>query len=133
MYHASYLCGAVSYEIHGPIEDVVYCHCSQCRKVQGSAFATNGNVKVEDFRLIGDENILTEYQSSRGNYKYFCKQCGSPIMNKKDNRPDVVRIRLGTIVSDISERPTAHIFVTSKANWDHICDDLPQFEKFADH
>ncbi len=131
MYHAACLCGAVKYEIHGAIDDIVYCHCSQCRKAQGSAFASNGNVKKEDFSLVSGADQLTEYESSAGNYKYFCKQCGSPIMNKKDNRPDVVRIRLGSIESDIRERPQAHIFVTSKANWDHICDDLPQYEGFV--
>ena len=130
MYTASCLCGAVKFEITGPIENIVYCHCSQCRRAQGTAFATNGNVKNEHFHFRSGEDKLTVYESSPGNYKYFCKHCGSPILNKKDNKPDVVRIRLGSIESDIQERPEAHIFVTSKANWDHICDDLPQYEEF---
>jgi hypothetical protein len=40
-------------------------------------------------------------------------------------------VRLGTIESDITERPEAHIFVTSKANWDQIPDDgLPRYEGY---
>lgn len=130
MYEGSCLCGAVTFEIHGPIKSIVYCHCSRCRKAQGSAFATNGNVASNDFRFVSGEAQLTGYESSPGQTKYFCKHCGSPIFSKTVSKPDVVRIRLGTINTDIEERPEAHIFVTSKANWEEISGDLPQFEGY---
>lgn len=130
MYTGGCLCGAVRFEIHGPIHNIVYCHCSRCRKAQGSAFATNGNVSADDFRLISGADALTGYESTPGQSKYFCKTCGSPIMSKTDSRPDQVRVRLGTIESDIEERPMAHIFATSKANWEEICGDLPQYEAY---
>jgi len=130
MYKGGCLCRAIRFEITGPIRNIVYCHCSQCRKAQGSAFATNGIVKVQDFELIGGEHSLTGYESTPGQVKYFCKVCGSPIMSKSNSRADEVRIRLGTIDSDISERPEAHIFVTSRANWEDIGGDLPQYEAY---
>ncbi len=52
-----------------------------------------------------------------------------PIMSRQDTDPQHLRIRLGTVESDIEERPMAHIFVTSKANWDQISGDLPQYEE----
>jgi hypothetical protein len=128
MYTGGCLCGAVRFEIHGPIRNIIYCHCSQCRKAQGSAFATNGIVESTDFKLLSGEGNLTGYESTPGQTKYFCKICGSPIISKSESRPGQVRIRLGTIESDISERPMAHIFVTSKANWEEIEGDLPQYE-----
>ena len=124
------LCGRVRFEITGGIQDIVYCHCSQCRKVQGSAFATNGNVDVKGFKFIQGEDELTGYESTRGQTKYFCKTCGSPIISKATSKPDKVRVRLGTIESDIHERPLGHIFVASKANWEDICGDLPQYEEY---
>jgi len=51
-------------------------------------------------------------------------------MSKNVTKPDQVRVRLGTIESDIDERPIAHIFVTSKANWEEICGDIPQYEAY---
>lgn len=132
MYHGSCLCGSVKFSINGEINDIVYCHCSQCRKVQGTAFATNGVVAAEDFTFQRGEDVLSEYEYGLGKRKYFCKNCGSPIMSKNESFPNVVRIRLGTIESDIKERPACHIFVGSKANWDEICDDLPQFVGFPD-
>ena len=130
MYQGGCLCDGVRFEISAGIRDIVFCHCSQCRKVQGSAFATNGVVGREAFTILRGEELLTAYESSPGKVKYFCRQCGSPIMSKNVSKPDQVRIRLGTIDSDIEERPMAHIFVESKANWEAICGDLPQYESY---
>jgi hypothetical protein len=130
MYIGGCLCGAVRFEILDGIRNIVYCHCSQCRKAQGSAFAANGIVDSNQFRILQGEDKLTAYESSPGQFKYFCKVCGSPIISKRPAAPEQVRVRLGTIESDIAELPQAHIFVTSKAQWETICDDLPHYPEY---
>jgi hypothetical protein len=130
LYTGGCLCGAVRFEITEPIRHIVYCHCSQCRKAQGSAFATNGIVSASGFRFLSGADNLTGFESSPGQNKYFCKACGSPILSKTESKPDQVRVRIGTIDSAIAERPEAHIFATSKANWETIAGDLPQFEGY---
>jgi len=130
MYKGGCLCGTVRFEITAGIRNIVYCHCSQCRKVQGSAFATNGIVDSKHFNILSGESELTGFESSPGQIKYFCKHCGSPIISKNASTPDDVRIRLGVIESDINERPSAHIFSSSKANWEKIEGDLPQYEGY---
>ena len=130
MYTGGCLCGSVRFEIKGPIRNIVYCHCSQCRKAQGSAFATNGVVSTDDFNIVSGADSLTGYESTPGQTKYFCKTCGLPILSKTESKPEQVRVRLGTIDSDIVERPMAHIFATSKANWEEIADGLPQYEGY---
>lgn len=127
MYKGGCLCGAVRFTITGPIRNPVYYHCSQCRKAQGSAFAANGIVAAAAFQLTRGSRELTAFESSPGKTKYFCRICGSPIMSKAQSRPGDVRIRLGTLESEIVERPMAHIFATSKAAWETIADDLPQY------
>ena len=129
-YRGSCLCGAVKFEISGPLRNIVHCHCSMCRKAQGSAFATNGVVESGKFAITAGEDQLQAYESSPGKQRYFCSNCGSPIMSKLESRPDQLRVRLGAIDTDIDERPEAHIFVGAKANWEEICGDLPQFDKY---
>ncbi|MFV2060920.1 MAG: GFA family protein [Gammaproteobacteria bacterium] len=129
IYTGSCLCGNVKYEINGMINDIVMCHCSLCRKAQGSAFATNANVAANDFRFVSGEENLTAYEANPGQIKYFCKTCGSPIMSKQLKRPELIRIRLGLVESNIVERPHAHIYVSSKANWEIISGDLAQFDE----
>ena len=130
MYQGSCLCGTIKFTLSADIKDIVYCHCSQCRKAQGSAFATNANVGQDSFNFISGEDNLSAYDYSEEQTKFFCKTCGSPIMSKNTNNPDTVRIRLGTIESDITERPSAHIFVSSKANWEEIAGSIPQYEEY---
>jgi len=130
MYNGSCLCGAIKFTISDKIKNIVYCHCSLCRKAQGSAFATNGNVEMKNFNFLSGQDNLTTYQSSENQTKLFCKTCGSPIMSKNTLAPDMVRVRLGTIESDINEHPDAHIFVASKANWEEISDNLSQYDEY---
>ncbi len=127
MYQGSCLCGQVRFEIGCEIRNIVYCHCSQCRKAQGSAFAVNGIVDAAHFKLTAGQELLSEYETTPGQHKYFCRICGSPILSRTKARTDQVRIRLGTLDSNITERPQAHIFATSKAQWEDICGDLPQY------
>lgn len=130
MYYGSCLCGAVTFNIISGIKDIVCCHCSLCRKAQGSAFATNGNVELKNFKFISGKNNITSFKATDTQSKIFCKTCGSPIMSKNSLTPDTIRIRLGTIESNIVERPEAHIFVSSKANWETISDNLPKYDEY---
>ena len=129
MYHGSCLCGAVRFNISTKIKNIVCCHCSLCRKAQGSAFATNGNIEEKNFHFLSGQDNLSHYQASKTHTKLFCKTCGSPIISKNSLSPDIIRVRLGTIESDINERPEAHIFVASKANWEDISDDIAQYNE----
>lgn len=123
----SCLCGAVRYEIAGELGPIVICHCGQCRKAQGSAFAVNAPVRVADFRVVAGRDALSAYESSPGKKRHFCRRCGSPIMSTRDSVPGIVRVRIGTLDSRVDARPSAHIFAGSKAEWDEIGDALPQY------
>ena len=130
MYQGECLCGSVKFRIHQKITDIVMCHCSECRRVQGTAFATNGNVADENFEWVCGQDNLTEFKENANKSRFFCRTCGAPIMSKLQNKPNNVRIRLGSIVNDIQEPIGKHIFVASKANWDTICDGISQHQEW---
>lgn len=127
MLKGSCLCNSVQYEIHGELGPIVMCHCSRCRKANGSAFATNAPVNTADFHLIHGQDALAEYQSSPGVFRAFCGKCGSPLYSRRPAMPELLRLRIGTLDTPIEGRPTAHIFVGSKAEWCEILDELPQY------
>jgi hypothetical protein len=94
-------------------------------------------VQKSEFKWIQGEDLVTFYESSPGSYRGFCRVCGSPIINKFDERawvaasdpevPSRYGIALATLDEDPGVRPAAHTFVASKAPWFTITDDLPQF------
>ncbi len=122
MIEGSCLCGGVRYEYDGAIEEISICHCSQCRKAQGSAFATVSPVAAAKFRLLSGAELLREYRSSPDKARVFCSRCGSPLYSALDQRPEVKRLRLGTVDTPFECAQVFHIFTDSMASW-YDCDD----------
>jgi hypothetical protein len=122
------LCGAVQLEIDGRLGPAIYCHCSQCRRASGSAFAANASVRARYLQFRSGRDAIREYESTPGKFRAFCSRCGSPIYSRLAADPESFRIRLGTLDGDPGRRPLSHFWVGSKAVWHTIADDLPQFE-----
>ena len=122
------LCGAVRYEVAGPFLRASHCHCSRCRKHSGAAVLTQGRVRRGDFRLLSGEESLRVYRPAEGAaVKAFCVRCGSSLFGGTWPEGPEVSIRLGSVDGDPGIRPQAHTFVDSRAPWDEITDDLPQY------
>lgn len=128
MIQGSCLCGGVRYEISGELSPAVYCHCVQCRKASGTSFTTNASLPADAFRFLSGESLVGEFESSPGQFRRFCTRCGSPLLKRYADKPDLLRLRLGTLDTDPGVAVTAHIFVRSKAPWVQIADDIPQHE-----
>jgi hypothetical protein len=130
MYFGKCLCGAVEVEIAGGISDIIHCHCSLCRKNSGTAYATNGFIAAKGFKVVTGADKLSTFTFKAGRERHFCSQCGCPVYSSNSDDPSRLRIRLGIIDSDISERPISHNFVSSKASWDNLDADLPRYQQF---
>ena len=46
--------------------------------------------------------------------------------------PELIRIRLGSLDSDLGKTAKAHTFVNDKADWELIEGSIPQFDEWAD-
>lgn len=132
MYRGSCLCGCVKYEVRGEFGAAYFCHCKRCRKATGTAFASSALVATKDFVVLEGEQALKSF-SVNGVHRVFCRECGSPIISRRDAMPDFVRVRLGTLDSPLSKGPSGHIFVDSKADWFEIRDSLPQYSELPPH
>uniref|UniRef100_A0A486XUF1 Gfa-like protein n=1 Tax=Rheinheimera sp. BAL341 TaxID=1708203 RepID=A0A486XUF1_9GAMM len=130
MYQGACLCGAVEVEINGPISNIIHCHCSLCRKSSGTAFATNGFVQSTDFAIVKGAEQLSRFAFKPGRLRHFCRNCGSPVYSSNELDPERIRVRLGILTTDISERPFSHNFYSSKANWEDLDACLPRYDGF---
>jgi hypothetical protein len=121
-------CGRVSYQADGEISDFSHCHCSQCRRLHGAAFASFAGVAKDGFSYLSGESDVKVYQSSPSHDRVFCGTCGSNIMVALDSEPEQLYLCMGTMDGNLALPPGYHIYVGSKASWHDITDDLPQFE-----
>jgi hypothetical protein len=122
-------CQRIEFEIDGEITDFSHCHCSQCRRIHGAAYASFGEVKRSNFKLLSGQEDIAVYRSSAANERQFCLVCGANILMQIGAEPDYYYISMGAINDQPSLPLGYHIFVGSKAPWHHIHDDLPQFQK----
>ncbi len=121
------LCRRVGYEVSDAFEYALNCHCSNCRRATGSAFKPFAGIRAEQLAVVRGEADVMRFGT--GNHDAHCVHCGSLLYSKVRDGA-YVHVTLGTLIDTPSIRPTAHIFVGSKAPWFEIGDALPQFDEF---
>lgn len=128
----SCLCGEIRYELTREPVRAHNCHCRRCRKIRGSAFASNLFVPLDAIRYTQGEEFLQSYKLPEAERftHVFCKVCGSSLPFKNEARGIVV-VPMGSLDDDPAHPPDAHIFVGSMAPWFMITDSLPQYEEAA--
>ena len=122
-------CGVVSLQVKGEIEEFSHCHCSQCRRLHGSAFATFAAVAQAGFSYLSGQDKVSSYASSDHVTRHFCSNCSSMIMSEDVQDKEVFYLSM-SILQGAPEHPEGyHEFVSSKASGHEILDDLPQHPK----
>ena len=123
------LCGATHYAVKDEFVYALNCHCSNCRRATGSAFKPFAGIEREKLSITeGEDNLLIFGEENANDVR--CKKCGS-FLYSVVREGAFVHVAMGTLVDSPKIRPTAHIFVSSKAPWFTITDQLPQHDEFA--
>jgi hypothetical protein len=120
------LCGAVQYCVADEFLYSANCHCSNCRRATGSAFKPFAGIERPKLRVTAGGDNLMRFGDETG-HDAHCKTCGSLLYSVVRDSA-FVHVTLGTLVDDPAIRPTAHLFVGSKASWFTITDALPQYD-----
>ena len=124
------LCGAIRYEIHGPLRDVVNCHCSKCRRFHGN-FGAYTSIRHEDLILI-KQTSLKWYHSVTDEtpdvQRGFCSECGSSLFWHPKGR-ETIAVAAGSLDEPTRLKTIGHIWLSQRSDFYELNDDLPSFEK----
>jgi hypothetical protein len=121
-------CGRVRYTVSAPLRAARSCHCSRCRKAFSGAGSAYAEVEPGSFTWVAGEQETTAYQSRDGMGLRFCRHCGTTLCGT--HHDNVHGVTLGSVDGDPGVQISMHIFVGSKAPWDHIGGDAPRYEAF---
>jgi hypothetical protein len=126
------LCGAVRYEVRGPLRDVLLCHCVECRRWSGHTFAATA-ARREDLVLLESRGLRwaaspeSESDARRG----FCGECGSSLFWEAPAR-DTVSIAAGTLDEPTGLQVRGHVYVSQVGDYYELPEDgLPRSERLA--
>ena len=117
------LCGAVRFELSGPLRPVVACHCGQCRRSQGH-YASYTALSRAGLRMVADDG-LAWYRSSETARRGFCARCGSSLFWDTPTSP-TISVAAGCLDSPTGLATLRHIFVADKGDYYEVADGLEQ-------
>jgi hypothetical protein len=112
------LCGAVRYEVRGPLRDVVLCHCSRCRRTHGHV-AAYAACRTEALVLV-DDAALRWYDDDGDRRRGFCATCGASLFWRAPGR-ETTSIAAGTIDPPTGLETIAQIFVADAGDYYDVC------------
>lgn len=115
------LCGAIRYEVGGPIRQVVNCHCGQCRKFHGH-YGAYTNALLDAVTITGQIHIKW-FNSSSFARRGFCGICGSSLFWQQ-HRGDSIYIAAGTLDTPTRLKTIGHVMVAHMGDYYRITDRL---------
>jgi hypothetical protein len=111
------LCGAVRYEVRGPLRDVVVCHCQFCQRMNTQAAAATA-CAPSDLKLLSSRK-LRWYRSSPHRRRGFCSKCGSALFWEPTPLTHI-SISAGSLNQPTGLKIKEHIFLDQKGDYEDL-------------
>jgi hypothetical protein len=107
------------------------CHCRDCQRATGSAYASGLFVPAAALSFSNGEPKYHVTTADSGNVvsRGFCVECGSPVVAKQQSVYPVYIIHASTLDEPSGHRPTMDVFTSSAQPWDHMHPDLPKYPR----
>ena len=123
------ICGAVAFEVNGPLRDVVLCHCTECRRWAGHAWAAS-EALFDDVNFIEDRGLRwidspdSVWNARRG----FCAECGSSLFWQVPGSDDL-SIAAGCLDAPTGVRTTHQVWVQSVGDYYDLDERVPSHRR----
>jgi hypothetical protein len=127
------LCGAVRYEVTGPLRDVLICHCEECRRWGGHVSASSA-ARKDELVLVQSRGLrwIDSPDSDARARRGFCGECGSSLFWDPPGR-ETISIAAGTLDDATGLRIVSHWFVSDAGAYYDLPDDgLPHHQRSAE-
>ncbi|KAF6801014.1 hypothetical protein CSOJ01_12063 [Colletotrichum sojae] len=115
------LCGDIKYTIAGKPLAAALCHCSDCRRISGSAFGYNWVVPTNIFSFTGEpKSYTTTANSGNPATSHFCGNCGVTLWREGKASPGLLYLKAGALddrQEQVSNQPAVELFTSRRLDW----------------
>lgn len=127
--HATCTCGQLNLSAEGEPRRVSVCHCLNCQRRSGSAFAVQARFAVanvvirgvsKEYALTGDEGDIARF--------HFCPGCGATVYYRVDALPDEVAVPVGAFADPDFPSPTISNYGERKHCWLQLDESIHAYE-----
>ena len=115
---ASCSCGMVRARCTGEPVRISVCHCLECQKRSGSAFAAQARFPQENVEVFG-EPLTYARKGDEGSVATFrfCGKCGSTVWYEIDADPGRIAVTLGAFADPAFPQPRFSVYEERKHAW----------------
>lgn len=104
-------CGRLRAEVSGEPVRVSVCHCLECKRRSGSAFAWAGRYDRAQVQLSGTRRSFVRVGDEGSRIAFhFCPECGVTVAYENDDVPDMIAIPAGTFADPAYPAPTVSVY-----------------------
>ena len=127
-------CGAVRYRLKTGPMFVHCCHCRDCQRQTGSAFAINAIIETDRIELLSGSPlpVTMPTDSGRPHDIHRCPACLTAVWSDYGRRPALRFVRVGSLDDPAALTPDVHIFTRSKLPWVGLPEGAAAFEVYYD-
>jgi hypothetical protein len=118
--------------MQGPYGSFSHCHCTDCRKSHGAAFASYIGVARARFSYLNGATEVGSHTTKTGTERTFCRHCGSSLTGTVKSEPENLYVAAATLDTPLRRKPEYHIFIRSKVPWLDLHDGLPQHREYGE-
>jgi hypothetical protein len=110
------------------------CHCRDCQRQTGSAFALNALIETDRLVLLAGapESVAVPTDSGKPHLIYRCPACRTALWSEYGGRSNLRFVRVGTLDDPAALPPDVHIYIRSKLPWVALPVGTPAFEAYYD-
>lgn len=126
-------CGAIRYHCTSEPLFALNCHCRDCQRETGSAYAPILGVPASAFSVTQGTPSYFEVTADSGQptRRAFCGACGSSLFGAPRSATSMATIRAGSLDDPSLFRPGSDIFVGSAQPWDYMNPELPKVQRLG--
>ena len=127
-------CGAVRYRLGSAPIFVHCCHCKDCQRQSGTAFALNALIESGRVALLSGttEAVAVPTDSGRPHTIHRCPNCKIAVWSHYGGRAAMSFVRVGTLDDPTALAPDVHIYTRSKVPWVTLPANVPSFDAYYD-
>ena len=133
-YDGGCLCGSIRYRLTDEPLTLYACHCTDCQRRTGSAFALSMVVFKSGLHLLRGEprEYVVTLSDGRQKHGKFCGECSTRLWGEPAKFPEVVVVQPGALDDTTWLHPIGHIWTRSAQPWISIPKDALNFEEQPD-
>lgn len=124
-------CGVVRYALLARPIVVHCCHCNNCQRQSGTAFAINAVIETGNIaRISGEVEVVPVPREAQPHDIHRCVKCRTAVWSDYGRRPGIRFVRVGTLDEAEALAPDVHIFTKGKLPWVVLPEGAPAFPEF---